>query len=447
MSLRAVVEKWGGVSESPMDLYSDVFKLGEGWLQTDGEAPGEFKANPIAIGHANGRMHRKILFEDTFSDTLAEFQRMDWAFIAPVSYFGRHNTAERQSKLFAFVFDLDGVTDSKLNAFLSGAIDGGAYPVPQHIVLSGHGVHLYYVLETPLDLYPNIKAQAKELKYALTRKIWNRYTSTIKEVQYQGINQSFRVPGSHAKPGARLRVCAAMRLSEHPTTVGELNEYVPEESRMEVSRRWPARRLALEEAKSKYPDWYRRVLVDGGQPGQWVVKEDLYRWWLRQVETGATYGHRYFCIMALAIFAAKCGIYDEERVRTDALALVPFLNSVNPDHPFTEADALSALDCLDSRYVRFPRRDIEKLTGIEMAASKRNGLTQAQHLYLARRRKEDMKAVGVPMKRPEGRPKDSGTKRAIVRDFAAAHPGMSHTEMARALGVSRPTVIKWLRDA
>lgn len=441
MGLRAVCKEWGGASETPMDLYSDVFKLGDGWLQRDGEAPGQFKANPIAIGSSGGRMHRKILFEDTFSDVLSEFQRMDWAYVAPVSYFGRRNTAERQSKLFAFVVDLDGVTDSKLNAFLSGAIDGGAYPVPQHIVLSGHGVHLYYVLETPLDLYPEVKRGAKELKYALTRKIWNRYTSTIKEVQFQGINQSFRVPGSHTKPGARLRVCAAMRLNAHPTTIEELNGFVPEESRLDTSKLYRESKYTLEDAKAKFPEWYRRVILEG-HDGQWVVKEDLYNWWLRQVGTGATYGHRYFCIMCLAIFAVKCGIYDEDRVRADALALVPYLDSLNPEHPFTEDDALSALDCLDARYVRFPRADMEKISGIAMPANKRNGRRQEVHLAGARAIQEiNDKFNGTNWRDGNGRK----PKCELVRDYAAAHCDASQREIAAALGVSKTTVNKWLR--
>ena len=55
-----------------------------------------------------------------------------------------------------------------------------------------------------------------------------------------------------------------------------------------------------------------------------------------------------------------------------------------------------------------------------------------------------MKAVGIPMKNPEGRPKGSGTKAETIRQFAQDHPGMNHSQIARALGVSRPTVIKWL---
>lgn len=443
LMLSEIVEKWGGEPEGPMGLYADVFKLGDGCIQREGEPPGEFKANPLIIGHSGGeggRMHRKILFEDTFADTLAEFQGMDWAFMSPCSYFGRSNSAERQSKLFAFVFDIDGVEDSNLNNFFSGAFVGGAYPIPQHVVLSGHGVHLYYVLEEPLDLYPNIKTQAKEMKYALTRRMWNRYTSTVEDVQYQGINQSFRIPGSNTKADAPIRKVEAYRLNPHPATIEELNGFVPEESRVDAANRYRASKMTAAEAKEKYPDWYSRVVEGGGGRGQWNAKRDLYEWWLRKVEAEATYGHRYFCIMALAIYAAKCGIYDYDEVEEAALALVPYLDSLNPDCPFTEEDVRSALECLDARYVTFPRHDIAKLTDIDIPANKRNGRKQEVHLARARIVQEFDDPDG-DWRNKKGAPK----KCNLIREYALAHPGENHSEIARALGVSRPTVIKWLK--
>ena len=442
--LSEVVKKWGGVEEAPMDLYNDVFRLGDGFIQRSGEAPGRFKANPLIIGHSGGeggRMHRKIMFEDTFAETLAEFQEMDWAFMSACTYFGRSNSAERQSKLYALVFDIDGVEDRNLNNFFSGAVTGGAYPVPQHVVLSGHGVHLYYVLEEPLDLYPNIKTQVKELKYALTRRLWNRYTSTVDEVQYQGINQSFRVPGSRTKDGADIPRCVAYRVDRHPTSIDDLNAFVEEQSRVDIGKRYRESRMSASEAREKYPDWYARV-VDGGKRGQWVVKRDLYEWWLRKVRERATYGHRYFCIMALAIYAAKCGIYDRDEVKRAAMGLVPYLNSLNPDHPFTETDVNSALECLDSRYTTFPRSDIARLTDVEIPANKRNGRKQGVHLMGARAIQEiNDKVNGTNWREGNGRK----PKRDAIRAYAAEHPDASHSEIARALGVSRPTVIKWLK--
>ena len=37
------------------------------------------------------------------------------------------------------------------------------------------------------------------------------------------------------------------------------------------------------------------------------------------------------------------------------------------------------------------------------------------------------------------------TKANLVRDYVLAHPDANHSEIARALGVSRTTVIKWLK--
>ena len=33
-----------------MDVYSDIFQLGYGFIQTEGEPSGEHKANPIIVG-------------------------------------------------------------------------------------------------------------------------------------------------------------------------------------------------------------------------------------------------------------------------------------------------------------------------------------------------------------------------------------------------------------
>ncbi|MDZ7551699.1 hypothetical protein RGC63_08470, partial [Helicobacter pylori] len=70
-------------------------------------------------------------------------------------------------------------------------------PRPTFVVLSGVGLHVYYVFDKPIDLFPNIKLQLKAYKYALTFNIWRyKETSKEKETQYQSINQSFRMVGS-----------------------------------------------------------------------------------------------------------------------------------------------------------------------------------------------------------------------------------------------------------
>ena len=75
-------------------------------------------------------------------------------------------------------------------------------PQATFVVNSGTGLHLYYVLKEPVPMYPHNQKCLKELKYSLTRQIWNKFTSTIKEPQMQGILQGFRVVGSGSKLGA-----------------------------------------------------------------------------------------------------------------------------------------------------------------------------------------------------------------------------------------------------
>lgn len=63
------------------------------------------------------------------------------------------------------------------------------------MVNSGTGLHLYYLLDQPVPMYPKNHLYLKELKYALIRQIWNRFTSTIEQPQMQG----FRIVGSGSK--------------------------------------------------------------------------------------------------------------------------------------------------------------------------------------------------------------------------------------------------------
>ena len=97
---------------------------------------------------------------------------------------------------------------------------------------------------THLDVY-----KRQELKYSLTRQIWNKFTSTIKEPQMQGILQGLRVVGSGSKLGREYPV-RAFRLGG-PVELVRLRDYIPdsngEQQRLEGLMR--KSRLSLAEAK------------------------------------------------------------------------------------------------------------------------------------------------------------------------------------------------------
>lgn len=439
--LDAIICDWGGAEVGAMEVYSDVFNLGYGELQKEGEERGDYKTNPIGYWkNGKSKGHYRIMFEDTFENTLKELQEADFSILNGITYFGRKNLQEHASKMYALIFDLDGVTDKTLNAFLSGAFEVDAYPIPNYIALSGHGVHLYYVLEYGIPLYPNIKIQLKAFKYALTEKIWNQYTSNDKKTQFQGINQGFRVIGGKTKiEGVRVR---AFRLNQHPFSLEQLGKYISEENRVDESKLWKESKLTLAEAKKLYPEWYQEKVVEKQGRKYWKCNAALYEWWKGKIKEGATFHHRYFSIMCLAIYGVKCGLsYDE--VKQDAFSLVPLLNAINPEEPFTEADCLSALECFDKRYCTFPIDDIKKISGIPVEKNKRNGRKREQHIKMLnamRVMKRDV--LGEDEYKNNGRP----SKEQVILEYLSKHPDEKNvTKIARECGVSRNTVYKYIK--
>ena len=86
--------------------------------------------------------------------------------------------------------------------------------------------------------------------------------------------------------------------------------------------------------------------------------------------------------------------------------------------------------------------EISELSGLEIKAAKRNGRKQQVHLMIARGNKAVLNAVG------EGNAGNAGapTKEQMIKEYAAMHPEMSNRQLAIALGVSRNTVNKWLKN-
>ena len=81
--LEEIIRKWGGHEVSAMQVYTDLFGLGEGLIQRQDEEPGAFKSNPLGYWKNDGeqRGHRRILFDDTFEETLKEMQEADFSIL------------------------------------------------------------------------------------------------------------------------------------------------------------------------------------------------------------------------------------------------------------------------------------------------------------------------------------------------------------------------------
>ena len=228
----------------------------------------------------------------------------------------------------------------------SRTLDGAAYrsiPKPTFIVLSGRGLHLYYVFNEPIALYPNIKLQLKSLKHDLTFKIWDyKGTSQIENIQYQSIGQGFRMVGSiNSKYG---NIVTAFQTGDR-VSLDFLNSYaIKPENRVDVKRPYRPSKVDRATAAVLYPEWYQRVVVEGDKrPKKWnigyrkkkqVKDYALYEWWKRRV-TEIEGGHRYFFLMCLVIYACKCDV-PKSQLKADMQECFDVLRLIDYENELTD---------------------------------------------------------------------------------------------------------------
>lgn len=431
------------------DFYRELFPNNEnaGEQYADFSHPNSVYLYQQIKDDGKKKMRRRIMLADKWESDYMEFiEENPLALCSGLTYRGRTNKLEHAQQMRALIFDLDGVGLPELrNLFLRF---GGEpelprrLPMPTYIILSGTGLHLYYVFQQPIDLYPNIKLQLKSLKYDLTTRMWEYgATSQIKEIQYQSINQSFRMVGSrNEKHGNRV---VAFRTGE-PVALEYLNAYARPDNRVDMSRPFRPTKITREEAREKYPDWYERVVVQGNKhPKKWDIAgkvhgddpHALYHWWLRQIGY-IRGGHRYFYLMCLAIYAYKCDVSKAE-LKKDMQTVFESLQQVQHENILTEDDIASALEAYDREYYNFTIADIEALTDVHIPRNKRNGRTQAAHLARARA----VQAIDYP----DGGWRGTSSKGKSVWDYLDKHPAASNNEVMYATGCSKPTACKHTR--
>ena len=455
--------------ETPEGFYEDLFMVADDLATAD-----EISAHkggtysPIIVrlmddGQGGTKAERHLvsrgLGEIALVNALSVMDKAD--FLSPISYAGRRPMADMAHELYALTFDLDGIK-IKPDGTPIGLIDlihqmrpvegvrGPFVPSPTYIVSSGSGLHLYYMLDKPIRLWPDVIERLNAFRDAFTKRLWNRYiTDLYDSPQFEPVTQDFRMVGSRSKDGKQV---VRAFLSSFRITMESLNQFVPEESRLPLEMRY--KQHTLEEARALWPawdpDWRKKASAATARP--WHVKRDLFDWWCRRVEAGeASVGHRYWCVWVAACMAAKCPDVTYDELERWALGMVPMLDTITVDEAnhFTERDALSALNAYGNPLSRTLRRDkIAEKTAVEMPVNKRNGREIHQHIQMVNAlRKMRRDVLGEDEYRNSGRPRGSGTMRDAIREYAEAHPDANHSQIAKALGVSRPTVIKWLRDA
>ena len=435
-------EFFGSIYEElePMNFYREIFPEGE--LQKKDES-NNWKYNLIAYEVRTISQNRKSNYRWIIGDDLSELENLQkseyFSVLAPISYVGKRRTAKNARLLYALVFDLDGVKRNQHLKDLIHQMNCGILPQATFIACSGFGLHLWYHFEIPIPLFKNVSQGLDKLKHALTELIWNKYiTDEYKNIQFQPINQPFRIVGGvtkdYSSTGHRVKI---WRINSHPTTLEYLNSFVSAENQCVVQYK---SELTLSQAKEKFPEWYEKRIVNKQTTGTWTVKRDLYDWWKRQIEEKGAVGHRYYCIMCLAIYAKKCRIPFDE-LKADAMSLKKHFDSLTTDatNHFTKKDINDALKAYEDEKITMPRSSIEHFCGFEIPKNKRNGRKQEKHLQGARAIRD--------INNENWR---DGNGRKSARDgvflFLDMNPDATYTEFCELTGMKKSVFYKYKKE-
>lgn len=472
---------------APYDFYSEIFRDGD-LDEQDAFTPGKYCAIALEISKEKRKNGKTVVRRHSITNDLDGIDELlsskEFCILAPVSYAGKSRESENARVMYALCVELD---DLKIGAqnyqeglwnllHQCGCLaeekeERGILPRPTFCVSSGSGIHLYYVFDKPLALFPNVVKGLKKYKTELTRRIWNRYVTYSykkEDIQFESVFQAFRMPGTLTKKGERAEV---FRTGER-VSVEYMNSFIPASYAKAGAQIPEAYKSAvnLAEAKAKWPEWYERRIVRGDKSTKkWDIAGKvngdnpyaLYDWWYRQIFDGAVVGKRYYCLLMLVIYAIKCDV-DEDRLRDDCYKLLEHFDKLSfqperyagfdriqkkkskpEENRFTEFDVECALQAYeDASLYTFPINSIIHKSGIEIKKNKRNGRKQSEHLGRVRALQKYDDPDGT-WRNKDGRPKGSGTAQVTVQEWRENHPDGKKAECIRDTNLSKPTVYKW----
>ena len=430
--------------------------------------------------------------------------------VSPCAYYGRNATLNNLHTLFALVVDLDGVgvgnMEILINQLNSEEEDILSIPRPTYIVNSGHGLHIYYMFDEPLDAYRSRINYVHEFKRDLTRVIWNSGLTQFcdeNQVQQGAVTQAFRAVGSQTKFRGDTLV-TAYRVGDK-TNLRELFDWYQKRYKRgisdkdDLSKKYPAGADCFYQARKEYT-----IVKDENNEGEhqgtsagnhWYFDTAMYTSVKKKLYTFGRNGHRYWCIWTLAVIAHKCGI-PYEQLEKDAKELQEFLSrkyANSEQGEFSWVEAKTALKVYkDSKAWEVSTKAVKTLTGIDFKTSKRSGdipkwkyeqnkeyydsigkkpwRTKDEHCtymrgMLALKRdmgevkdtrftKDNASEMGKRGSREDKARAGAMSKRGIdmdlynrFKEYISLNPDAKKVQISRDLGISRPTVDKYKKLA
>ena len=460
---------------SPMEFYRDIFP--EGSFEEQGKQVDDCHVpNGIItqIKHVQGKTKAKrwVVTDDlsAIEKFIEEDGKVYWdlntdteclTLMNGIAYIGSHRKSENARLMYAMIIEVDGllgenndcevdengnyIDDSRHNGIsqLFHFWENDFLPKPTYIVASGTGIHLYYVFKEPILLYPDTVRELTAFRKKLIFQTWaDCVTSLYDSIQYESLFQAFRMVGTQTK---YTRLCTAFPYGDK-VDMDYMTDFKFFDDVKKDLIKTKKKKLTLAQCKAKYPEWYERRIVQKEEKGHWVNKKALYDWWIRKAESGYSTGHRYYCMMALAIYAVKCGI-DEETLEEDMRHLYDYMKSKEDvqevgKNVLTLHDMECAMQIYHDRGLKlatYPRQYIQDHTGIVIQPNKRNGRKQNKHL-------EGARAIQRINEEYEGKWREGNgrkPKQSVVAEWRAQNPNGKPKDCIADTGLSKNTVYKW----
>lgn len=465
----------------PSDFFRDIFPIGS--FEEKNVVSDVKKGNAIIVYKTpKGDAHTNIVFDDLneIKDCIEEnrdcYINAPFASLSLCSYVGRNRTNKNAFDCYGIVIDVDEVKENNLRALLHQASIGFA-PQPTYIVVSGDGIHVYYVFDAPIHLRPEKFECLKDIKDILSAKVWNEYTSQREAPEFQGITQAYRMPGSKTKKGYKVvayvtgpkinieTIIENIRVTDIMNNRCKRSKTYQYENRLRVTQKkmqklidderaafdiiaklcYDAEHIPLEQAKEKWPEWYEKRVVNKLPAGHWTSNVALYNWWYKEISKKAVYKGRYFAIYGLTAFAQRCNV-PYEKLKEDAYSLLEYFDSLSPSEDdevrFKASDIEAAIGLYyTADLTRTTKNWLEKKVKFQMPNKKRNGRTQKRHLEMCR-----FSLQQIIEDNPDfevGRP----PKDHIVKKYLKEHPeGTNISKIARECNVDNKTARKYFKE-
>ncbi len=402
-------------------------------------------------------------------EDICEYLHMNNVALSPCLFYNNWRRKNLMNYVSAFVLDIDKLRPDNLQRFFE-LFDEGRLLRPTFVANSGSGVHFYYLLDKMLPI-DSVNNEANNL---IATQIYQRlYDDVILkekwvDAQRHWLGQDYRVVNSRTKLNEvsqiyktgdvysaeffiehyditidREKKYASKQMIKYADSIAktlklEVPDYSDAHATFEfISQNKDAAYQIREERRQRRAKQQKKAKKS--KPGSW------YRNTLFYMRDHTSAGHRFSAMKAIAIIAIKEDIPREVFV-TDLRDLSSYWSTLKWGGDKFNTDNVGDIERFFDDGLKYRQTSSETLEewlgySFRRVGVKRNGRKREQHLKLARGIKNLKKQMGEDV--AEGRPAGSGTAQMKVQWYRLEHPEASVTEVARVLGISRPTVYKW----